>query len=309
VFSSAAISLPPGQICKIFHAMQTNPYQATQWERRLDYFTILGFALKHCNSLSASASLYYLAKLKGGLVFRGLARFDPAKIRRVPFRVAAGKTWDIYLRDNGHDASLLVQFFKHGTLLEVERQSCKPQVIYDLGANIGIASLALAALCPEAHIYGFEPAPANFEICSLNYSNLAKAQAFNCAVGSFTGTMNFELSSDPEAGRLTANADGGGPNSDKGIEVEVWTVSALVETKGLLPPDFLKVDVEGAEFDVLNGLGVHAKGVKQIHLETHSIELKDKCVRWLSSNGFTIEKELRYNAVQGALWAKRTADC
>lgn len=290
---------------EIFRAMQCNPYQAAPWERRLDYFTILWFALKHGGSLPSSASLYYLAKLKQGLVFRGVAQFDPAKIWRVPFRVVAGKIWNIHLRDNGHDAHLLVQFFKHGILLEMERQSWRPQVIYDLGANIGIASLSLATLYPEARIYGFEPVPANFEICFLNYSNLTNARAFNCAVGSFTGKMNFELSTDPEAGCLTTNADGGRLNSDKHIEVEVWTVAALVETKGLLPPDFLKVDVEGAELDVLNGLGVYAKGVKQIHLETHSIELKDKCVRWLNANGFTIEKEFPYNEAQGALWAKR----
>jgi FkbM family methyltransferase len=288
--------------------MRSNPLRETRWDRLFDYLTILGFALKHCGSLSASANLYYLAKLKRGLVYRGLVRHVPEKIIQVPFKVVTGKTWNIHLRDNGHDAPMLVQFFKHGTLLEAGRESWKPQVIYDLGANIGIASLSLATLCPEAQIYGFEPVPANFEICSLNYSNLAGARAFNCAVGSFTGTMNFELSSDSEAGRLSANADGCRLNSGKKIEVEVWTIAALVETRGLLPPDFLKVDVEGAELDVLNGLGDYAKDVKQIHLETHSIELRDKCTRWLGSNGFTIEKELRYNEIQGALWAKRTAN-
>jgi len=288
--------------------MQSNLRPQTRIDRLCAYFTILGFALKHCGSLSASTKLYYLAKLKKGLVYRGLTEYAPGKIVQVPFRVAAGKIWDIRLRDNGHDAAVLVQFFKHGTLLEVERQSWKPQVIYDLGANIGIASLSLATLCPEARIYGFEPVPANFEICARNYSNLANAQAFNYAVGSFTGTMNFELSSDPEAGRLSANTEGCVSNSDNGIKVEVWTVSDLVEIKGLPPPDFLKVDVEGSEFDVLTGLGVYAKGVKQIHVETHSIELKDKCVRWLNSNGFTIEKEIRYNTIQSGLWAKRLAD-
>jgi FkbM family methyltransferase len=289
--------------------MQSDPLPETRFDRFLEYFRVLGFALKHGNSPSSIASLYHFAKLKRGLVYRNLARYTPEKIHQISFRAGAGRVWGIQVRDNGQDAPMLVEFFRNSTLAELQRPEWKPRVIYDLGANIGIASMSLAALFPNARIYGFEPEPANYEICSQNYSNLPNAQALNCAVGSSSGTMIFEITDDARGGRLTANAVINTIHQIKRIDVAVWTVEDLVKIKGLAPPDFLKVDVEGAELDVLNGLGFCAKGIKQMHIETHSSELRDKCVGWLSLNGFEIKKELRYTQILGALWAERlTAD-
>jgi FkbM family methyltransferase len=290
---------------EIFCQMQNDPPPETRFERLCEYFTALGFAFKHGKSLPSIAGIYYLAKLKRGLVYRGLARYAPEKIHRISFRSGTGKTWNIHVRDNGQDAPMLVEFFDSDRLAEMEELNWKPKVIYDLGANIGIASLSLARHCPEAHIYGFEPMPANYELCSRNYSNLTNAQVFNCAVGSKSGTTNFEITDDPRGGRLTDNAVIDTVHSVKKIDVAVWTIADLVEIKNLLPPDFLKVDVEGAELDVLNGLGVYTKGVKQMHVETHSTELRDKCVHWLNLNGFEIKKECRYSAHLGALWAEK----
>jgi FkbM family methyltransferase len=284
--------------------MQSNLRPQTQIDRLRAYFTVLGFALKRGNSLPSITSLYYLAKIKPGLVYRGLAKFAPDTIYRVSFRAGSGKILDIHVRDNGQDAPMLLEFFNNDRLAEIERLKWKPQVIYDLGANIGISSLSLAALCPKACIYGFEPVPANFKICSMNYSNLTNAQAFNCAIGSSSGTMSFKITDDPRGGHLTANAAGDPLDSDKRIKMAVWTIADLIDIKGLAPPDFLKVDVEGAELDVLNGLGLYAKSIKQIHIETHSAELRGKCIRWLELNGFGIEEEFRYTADLGALWAR-----
>ncbi|MGH7975915.1 MAG: FkbM family methyltransferase [Limisphaerales bacterium] len=282
--------------------MQNDLPPQTRTRRLHDYFITLGFALKHGGSLSAGMNLFYLAKLKTGLVYRNLARFNTEKVCCLPFRVTAGKTWNVHVRDNGQDAPMLVEFFDNDRLAEMERLKWKPKVIYDLGANIGIASLSLAALCPDARIYGFEPVPANFEICSLNYSNLANAEVFNCAVGSASGTMSFEITNDPRGGHLATNTSTG---IDKKMEVGVWTIADLVEIKGLPPPDFLKVDVEGAELDVLNGLATYANGIKYMHIETHSTELRNECVRWLDLNGFKIEEEFHFAGNLGALWVSR----
>jgi FkbM family methyltransferase len=285
--------------------MQNGAPPETRLDRFLEYFATLRFAVKHGNSLQSMASLYYLAKLKRGLVYRNLSRYAPEKIHRISFRAGTGKLWDIYVRDNGQDAPMLVEFFRNDRLAQLRESEPKPKVIYDLGANIGIASLSLATLCPDAHIYGFEPIPANFEICSRNYSNLANAQALNCAVGASSGMMGFEVTDDPRGGHLAGNTSIRPANSHKRIEVAVWTVADLVEVKGLVPPDFLKVDVEGAELDVLNGLGVYVKSIKQIHIETHSTKLRDECVRWLGLNGFNIDEELHYSKDLGSLWANK----
>src|SRR5262249_3892450 len=147
-----------------------------------------------------------------------------------------------------------------------EKLNWKPRVIYDLGANIGIASLSLATSNADARIYGFEPLPANFEICQQNYSNLTNAEVFNCAVGFPSGKMSFEFQdSDLRGGRLAMNASLLSSASHRRVEVEVWSVADLIDRKGLEPPDVLKVDVEGAELEVLRGLGAYAKNVRLLH--------------------------------------------
>jgi FkbM family methyltransferase len=188
----------------------------------------------------------------------------------------------------------------------METSVWKPRVIYDLGANIGIASLSLSTFNPDARIYGFEPLPANFEICQHNYSNLPNAKVFNCAVGFPSGTMSFEFQdSDVRGGHLATSASLSPSASRQRVEVEVWSIADLIDRKGLALPDLLKVDVEGAELDVLRGLGAYAKSVKGLHIETHSLDLRNNCVSWLEANGFKITKEFRYPANMGALWAER----
>lgn len=266
---------------------------------------MLAFAVQRGGSPVAMWRLFYLLKIKPGLVFRGLARYAPGKILRARFKVAPGKNWTVNFRDNGLDIAAYREFFHRSRLVNLEQLDPRPQVIYDLGANIGAASMFFAVACPEARIFGFEPVPSNHEVCALNYANLKGAQLFDCAVGSASGAMEFEFASgDLRGGRLVAGGTGDAKCENK-IKVAVWSVADLVAIKGLAPPDFLKVDVEGAEFEVLKGLGPCVKTIKQIHLETHSPELSDQCGDWLVAQGFAIEKEHHYSEGLGAIWATR----
>jgi hypothetical protein len=56
----------------------------------------------------------------------------------------------------------------------------------------------------------------------------------------------------------------------------------------LPPPDFLKIDVEGAELDVLQGLENCLDSVKRIFVETHGPELKAACLKWIKDRAFAI---------------------
>jgi FkbM family methyltransferase len=129
-----------------------------------------------------------------------------------------------------------------------------PKVIYDLGANVGISSLFFASLYPKASIYGFEPLPENLEVCLLNYRGIGnQSQVFPWAIGSKTGQATFDCKNDSRGGRLeTAHHD---PNlrTTLQIQVKIISVADLIEHEGLPAPDFLKIDVEGNELNVLKG--------------------------------------------------------
>ena len=54
----------------------------------------------------------------------------------------------------------------------------KPDVIVDLGANIGLSLALFSERYPEARIYGFEPAPDHFEILQLNIAARPNVKPF-----------------------------------------------------------------------------------------------------------------------------------
>jgi FkbM family methyltransferase len=175
----------------------------------------------------------------------------------------------------------------------------RPKVIYDLGANIGIASLFFASLYPEARVYGFEPLPSNYEHCVRNFKNLPKAQAFPWAVGGRSEVMAFDCNEDPHGGYLQATPGNPKLRPGKPINVQVYSLADLIRVQKLEPPEFLKIDVEGAELEVLRGMGEAAQSVKRMFVETHGANLKEECLKWMRQHGFQIWPSLNPNALWG----------
>ena len=266
----------------------------------------LAFARSRGGTVTAAARLFYYAGLKSSLVYRRILRFRAGRILRIPFQVSGAKVWEVYLRDNGLDILTLMEFFSPETFIVDEFPNCAPSVIYDIGANIGVASLFFGARYPGATIYGFEPLPSNYEICSMNYQNLHQARAFPWALGSSTGTATFEFeAADNRGGRLAASSAVNAQRSTQSIAVEVFSIADVIGEKRLDPPELLKIDVEGAELEVLRGIGSHIGSVKAIHVETHGPELRVECLRWLRDNGFTVIGEREEPLGTGSIWCDR----
>jgi len=179
-------------------------------------------------------------------------------------------------------------------------------VIYDLGANIGAASLYLAAHYPTARFYGFEPLPANYEICLRNYRNLRQSQVFPWAAGSRTGSVSFEFSqNDPRGGRIGANPSPSATRTVSRIDVPVFSLAELIRTKKLEPPDFLKIDVEGAEAEVLHGLEDQFQSVKRVLVETHGPTCEADCLRWFLDHGFVVRHLHEAALGVASIWCDR----
>jgi FkbM family methyltransferase len=261
------------------------------------------FARQRSGSLRSCLRLFYYTAIKPSLAFRGWARFSPEKILSFNMKVPGQGTFQVYARDNGLEVVTIEEFFSpHWKLVPPNLPPLQPRVVYDLGANVGISSLFFAALYPGATVYGFEPLPRNYEVCSMNYRNLPKGRLFPWAIGSRTGMAVFECQNDPRGGRLESSShDLRHLPTTKRIEVEVVSVDDLVRIKGLEPPDFLKIDVEGAELDVLNGLGEQSRGIRRIFVETHGPELKRECLKWMKDRGYKIWD----SEYETAIWADR----
>ncbi len=142
----------------------------------------------------------------------------------------------------------------------------RPFVI-DCGANIGTATLFFKTLFPTADIVAFEPDPRAFEALQANVrdNHLANVAIHQAAVGGTDGRAALYVGPAlPGTGQASLYA----PTQRVGTtEVDVVRVSRFIDRQ----VDFLKIDIEGAEMDVLRDLAETGKlaFVRQMVIEYH----------------------------------------
>ena len=203
-------------------------------------------------------------------------------------------TWNnkkVYYRTSSSDMTLIYEI-----LLKSKYKSeyylpekLNPKIIFDIGGNIGITSIYLAKLFPDSLIYSFEPMPENFEILQKNISQYKNIRAFNYGLGSKNGSFKVYLSSDPENyGGISFYPDAHGNQEKSYISCEVKNVNEIINDLEVESIDLIKIDTEGAEYDILSTLKVDIlRGTSWITGELHvnrDFELLD----YLDSIGFSI---------------------
>ena len=111
--------------------------------------------------------------------------------------------------------------------------------------------------------------------------------------------MAFDCNEDPQGGHLQATP--GNPKLQPGnpINVQVYSMADLIRVQKLDPPEFVKIDVEGAELEVLRGMGEAIQSVKRMFVETHGVTLKEECLKWMRQQGFQIRPASNPNALWG----------
>jgi FkbM family methyltransferase len=115
-----------------------------------------------------------------------------------------------------------------------------PRSVLDLGANIGASALFFRARFPDARITCVEASPTVVRTLRANVAGL-DVEVLHAAVAAQPGTITFYESDDTWAGSTSVT-------SDRPVEVEAVTLDDLLARTGA---DLVKIDVEGAEFDVL----------------------------------------------------------
>ncbi len=123
--------------------------------------------------------------------------------------------------------------------------------VYNIGANIGYYAILSGSLVgKEGEVYAFEPSPKNFELLSRNLAQngLQHVHAYQKAVSDRDGTLQLFFSASNSGDHQIFEAEAGRAS----VEVETVSLSSFMRTVEEAP-DVMIMDVQGAEFAVLNG--------------------------------------------------------
>lgn len=133
-------------------------------------------------------------------------------------------------------------------------------IIIDCGANIGISVIYFKQFYPDSTVIAFEPDSSNFELLEKNVSafQFSGVSLFKKAVWIHNDSVSFLETSSQES-RIENSNDS--KNSVPAARLKDYLQS---------PVDLLKIDIEGAEYDVLMDCAENLKNVKNLFVEYHS---------------------------------------
>ncbi len=175
-------------------------------------------------------------------------------------------------------------------MMAMKKKYCIPlctiepgETVVEVGANVG--EFTLMAAQQAAKVFSFEPDPKCFDCLRENTQNLTNVEVVNQAASKANTSETFYLSSEDADSSLIQ------PKiySEK-IVIRTLRLDSWMEFKGLSTVDFLKIEAEGAEMEVLEGLGDAISQVQKVSVDggperygeptSHEVDL------FLQSKGF-----------------------
>jgi FkbM family methyltransferase len=187
-------------------------------------------------------------------------------------------------------------------------------VVLDVGANVGVAAAFFAVECRAGSVHSFEPVPALFDWLRRNLLDLPGCMPHPYGLSSRTGhaTMVWYpaaaamsgLYADPDRDRALvrrcllnmglsgerAEEELAGRHEPTRVECELRRLSDVLREEWLERVDLLKIDVERAELDVLEGIEEPDwHRIRQVVAEVHDERGRLKAIaRTLQERGFEV---------------------
>lgn len=221
----------------------------------------------------SSARRRQLRFLRTSLGWRGCALWLWAKLtgREILFRPNHGgaqASWA--LRIPSTDVYVHNQVFcQHQYRFSIARP---PRVIVDIGANIGLFAIYMAERFPAARIYALEPESRNFARLKANTVAFPQITAIQAALWHESTEVQVVDPGIGHWGFATENAPDGalGEASSAALQsVAALTVDALMAREQIAFIDILKIDIEGAEKEVLTDTSRWIDQIDTLVIELH----------------------------------------
>jgi FkbM family methyltransferase len=175
------------------------------------------------------------------------ARYVPGAVRTL---ICHGRL--VHYRPGSSDPEVIYKILlKGGKKAEYHvPEDVLPRTIWDIGGNIGAASLYFSDRFPQAEIHCFEPVPENYAMIERNIAGISRIQAHRFALGASDGSLDIRAS-DASRNFGGFSFHEAGTAKESACKVQVRAPQGVIGDGTAPAPDLIKVDVEGAEYDIL----------------------------------------------------------
>ncbi len=181
--------------------------------------------------------------------------------------------WPIVMRPASNDNYTFKEIIVDDAYGAVVERVNNAKYVLDLGANIGLASVFFARYWPEMHVVCVEPDKGNSILLETNLAPLLKTGRAALCLGAVWGQSGSVGLSDLERGHVNQFSCHDLQAGELGVPA--YTIDELIRIHGLPRVDLLKMDVEGAEVNILTGDTSWLDLVNAIAIEFHGTSRQD----------------------------------
>lgn len=210
-------------------------------------------------TLTIMASI--MPKSLPGIAYRTIFKPRPLRIiinwlikRLIPDRVIT-TDYILYLNPNDPVVSgaIALEAYEIEAVKFIKKLTRPGMTVLDIGANIGYYSVILGKSVGEnGKVYAFEPEPTNFQFLERNIgaNSLSHVKAYRLALANKPGILSFYLHESNKGKHSLIDYQ----KNTECIKVEATTVDSFITKHGIRKIDLIKIDVEGAEPMVFEGM-------------------------------------------------------
>ncbi len=225
--------------------------------------------------------------------------------KNIKYNLRNGLVFNI--RANTSDTLTIIECFRKKVYDRYLKIGLSDSIV-DIGGNIGAFSIYAASIAEKGTVYAFEPVEENFNLLEKNIkeNNLHNIKVFKNGVAGKNGEGKLFLSNNKGGHSIypPKNATG------KSVIVKFVSLQQIFKENKIKCCDFLKIDCEGAEYDILFNCQQHIlKKVRKIAMEFHDIDRnynRFRLKQHLKKSGFSIiALEERPQCETGMLYAIR----
>ncbi len=203
------------------------------------------------------------------------AVLDRLGLRREPYRLALRDGTVIEFRPGTGDFSGFYEIALRGDYFSSGQVLHPGQTVIDIGANIGCFTVTAARrVGPIGRVFAIEPEESTFRQLQRNIAlnGLGNVTALRTAVGASEGETVLHADSVRLFSSIYTAVDGRATTGGTAQHVPMTTLSRLMQTHGIAHCNYLKLDCEGAEHDIIRSMSHEtASLVDSITMEVHKV--------------------------------------